>query len=459
MRLVFARGRAYPSSMTPHAQYARSGDVHIAYTVVGDGPFDLVYIQGFVSHAELAWQVPAYADFLNRLASFSRFIFIDKRGTGMSDRAEGAPSLETRMDDVRAVMDAAGSSRAAIMGVSEGTPLSILFAATYPERVSALVLQAGAPRFIWAPDYPFGETVDEHDREVRRMVDEWGSPEYLEEAVAFMAPGYDDENRRAFAQYIRLSATPAAAAALEIMNRDIDVRHVLPAVGAPTLVLNLTGDSEEIVEGCRYMAARIPHARLVQVEGEGHIPGPGNVERFVAEIEGFLQAAVSGRDPEPPDRQLATLLFTDIVDSTEHMTRLGDAGWRQLIERHHAVVRTELVRARGREVDTAGDGFFAAFDGPARAVRCAKSIVGSVKELGIDVRSGLHTGECELVDGKVTGIAVHTGARVAAHAGPGEVLVSSTVRDLVAGSGLEFEDRGVHELKGVPGEWRLYAAV
>jgi class 3 adenylate cyclase len=243
------------------------------------------------------------------------------------------------------------------------------------------------------------------------------------------------------------------------MNRDIDVRPVLSAVRAPTLVLNLTGDGQEIVEGSRYMAERIPGARLVQVEGDGHIPGPGNVERFVAEIEGFLTAVVSDQEPRQPDRQLATLLFTDIVDSTTHMARLGDAGWRELLERHHELVRRELIRARGEEVDTAGDGFFAAFDGPARAVRCAKSIVDGVRDIGIDVRSGLHTGECEIVDGKVSGIAVHTGARVAAHAGPGEVLVSSTVKDLVAGSGLEFEDRGLHELKGIPGEWRLFAAV
>jgi class 3 adenylate cyclase len=445
--------------MTPETRYARSGDVNIAYTVAGDGPFDLVYIQGFVSHVELAWRVPAYAEFLNGLSSFSRFIFFDKRGTGMSDRVQGAPSLETRMDDLRAVMDAVGSSRAAIMGVSEGTPMSILFAATYPERVFALVLQAGAPRFVWAPDYPFGESIDEYDREVRRMVDSWGSPEYLEEAAALLAPSYDEESRRGFADYLRLSASPGAAAALELMNRDIDVRQVLPAVRAPTLVLNLTGDSAAIVQGSRYMAERIPGARLVQVEGEGHIPGPGNVQRFIAEIERFLTTAASDEKPELPDRQLATLLFTDIVDSTAHMSRLGDAGWRELVERHHALVRRELARARGVEVDTAGDGFFAAFDGPARAVLCAKSIVGGVRELGIDVRSGLHTGECEIVDGKMSGIAVHTGARVAAHAGAGEVLVSSTVKDLVAGSGLEFEDRGIHELRGIPGEWRLYAAV
>jgi class 3 adenylate cyclase len=445
--------------MAPETRYARSGDVHIAYTVVGDGPFDLVYIQGFVSHVELAWRVPAYADYLNGLASFSRFIFLDKRGVGMSDRVEGAPSLETRMDDVRAVMDAAGSARAAIMGVSEGVPMSLLFAATYPERVLALVLQAGAARFTWAPDYTFGERREETERWVRRALDEWGSPEFLEESVELLAPAYDAENRRAFAEYMRLSASPGAVAALERMNMDIDARHVLPAVRAPTLVVTLTGDSEDIVLGSRYMAERIPGARLVEIEGAGHVPGPDAVGRFVTEIEQFLTAAIADQGPEPPDRQLATLLFTDIVDSTTQMARLGDAGWRQLVERHHGLVRRELARARGREVDTAGDGFFASFDGPARAVRCAQAIAHGVHELGIDVRSGLHTGECELVDGKVTGIAVHTGARVAAHAEPGEVLVSSTVKDLVAGSGLEFQDRGVHELKGIPGEWRLYAAV
>ncbi len=445
--------------MTSETRYARSGDVEHRLHVTGDGPLDLVYIQGWVSHVEFAWRVPAYADFLNRLASFSRFIFLDKRGVGMSDRVAGMPNLETRMEDVRAVMDAVGSPRAAIMGVSEGTPMSILFAATYPERVSALILQAGAPRFVWAPDYPFAPSVDEYDREVRRMVDGWGSPEFLEEAVAIMAPSYDEANQRAFADYIRLSATPGAAAALDYMNRDIDVRHVLSAVRAPTLVLTLTGDTEEIVQGSRYMAERIPGARLVQVEGRGHVPGPDSVERLTAEIEHFLTAAISGQAAEAPDRQLATLLFTDIVDSTAHIARLGDAGWRQLIERHHELVRRELALARGSEVDTAGDGFFAAFDGPARAVRCAQAIVHGVREFGIEVRSGLHTGECELVDGKIAGIAVHTGARVAAHAGPGEVLVSSTVKDLVAGSGLEFEDRGVHELKGIPGEWRLYAAL
>lgn len=446
--------------MTPETRYARSGDVSIAYQVVGGGPFDLVYIPGFVSHVELTWRLHDYADYLGRLASFSRLILLDKRGTGMSDRVEGAPTLETRMDDVRAVMDAAGSTRAAILGISEGVPMSILFAATYPERTLALVLIGGTPRFVWAPDYPSGMPLEQYDRELREEADSWGSYEFLRSQVDVLAPTYDEEGRRALAEYLRLSASPGAVAALSRMNRDIDVRGVLPAVRAPTLVLNLSGDSDAVVHGSSYIAERIPLARLVPIEGQGHIPGPGNVERFVAEIERFLATAISvNREPEPPDRQLATLLFTDIVGSTERMAQLGDSGWRELLERHHALVRAALLHGRGREIDTAGDGFFAAFDGPARAVRCAKSIVDEVRELGIEVRSGLHTGECELIDGKISGIAVHMGARVAAHAGPGEVLVSSTVKDLVAGSGLEFEDRGLHELKGIPGEWRLYAAV
>jgi class 3 adenylate cyclase len=338
--------------------------------------------------------------------------------------------------------------------------MSILFAATYPERTLALVLIGGKPRQIWAPDYPFGATLENYDRAGREEVDTWGQEESTAAGVALLAPEFDEESRRAMSDYLRLSASPGAIAALNRMNREMDVRGVLPAVRAPTLVLNLTGDTPSVVEGSRYVAERIPGARLVAIEGRGHIPGPANYDRFVGEIERFLHAAVSSaREPEAPDRQLATLLFTDIVGSTERMARLGDSGWRELLEQHHSLVRAELLRARGREVDTAGDGFFAAFDGPARAVRCAKAIIDGVRELGIEVRSGLHTGECELVDGKVSGIAVHMGARVASQAGPGEVLVSSTVKDLVAGSDLQFEDRGVHELKGIPGEWRLYAAV
>jgi class 3 adenylate cyclase len=445
--------------MAPETRYARSGDVSIAYQVVGDGPFDVVFVPPLTSHVELGWAVPGTRAFLGGLASFARLIFFDKRGTGMSDRVAGAPTLETRMDDVRAVMDAAGSERAAVIGWSEGVAMSALFAATYPERAWALVLYGGAARELRAPDYPWGPTETEARRIIERERTTSESPEFAEEIARSGMPTAGDEEVAALARLIRQSISPGAAEALNRMNVQIDVRPVLPAIRVPTLVLHNSGDRWVEVERGRDVANRIPGAEFVELPIEGHMTPAADVPPLIGEIERFLHAAWDADSNREPDRQLATLLFTDIVDSTSHMAQLGDAGWRELLERHHALVRRELARARGQEVDTAGDGFFAAFDGPARAVRCAMSIVDSVRELGIDVRSGLHTGECELVDGKISGIAVHTGARVAAHAGAGEVLVSSTVKDLVAGSGLEFEDRGVHELKGIPGEWRLYAAV
>lgn len=396
---------------------------------------------------------------LEGISSFARVIFFDKRGTGMSDRVAGAPTLETRMDDVRAVMDAAGAERAAVIGWSEGVAMSTLFAATYPDRAWALVCYGAVARELRAPDYPWGPT----EAEVQRMIEEERGaserPTFAEELARSGMPTASEEEVAALARMIRRSASPGAFEALSRMNIQIDIRHVLPAIRIPTLVLHNTGDRWVEIGRGRDFAGRIPGAELVEFPIDGHITSAAEMPPVLAEIERFLRAAWESDSQREPDRQLATLLFTDIVDSTAQMAQLGDAGWRELLESHHALVRRELARARGREVDTAGDGFFAAFDGPARAVRCAKAIVGSVRDLGIDVRSGLHTGECELVDGKVSGIAVHTGARVAAHAGPGEVLVSSTVKDLVAGSGLEFQDRGVHELKGVPGEWRLYAAV
>jgi class 3 adenylate cyclase len=445
--------------MPPETRYARSGDVSIAYQVVGAGPFDVVFVPPTTSHVELGWDLPGSRVLRKGLASFARFIFFDKRGTGMSDRVTGAPSLETRMDDVRAVMDAAGSERAALFGWSEGVAMSALFAATYPDRVWALVLYGASARVLRAPDYPWGTTEAEALRtiEEERAAGERGG--FAEEVARSGMPTATEDEIAAFARVWRQSASPGAAAALDRMNIQIDVRHVLPAIRVPTLVLHNTGDRWVEVERGRDFASRVPGAEFVEFPIEGHITAAADMPQVLHEIERFLEAAWVSDSDQEPDRQLATLMFTDIVDSTAHMAQLGDAGWRELLERHHALVRRELARARGREVDTAGDGFFAAFDGPARAVRCAKSIVGSLQELGIAVRSGLHTGECELIDGKISGIAVHTGARVAAHAGPGEVLVSSTVKDLVAGSGLEFEDRGVHELKGVPGEWRLFAAV
>ncbi|HET8556538.1 MAG TPA: adenylate/guanylate cyclase domain-containing protein [Gaiellaceae bacterium] len=445
--------------MPPETRYARSGDVSIAYQVVGDGPFDVVFVPPSSSHVELGWEVPTLRVLFDGISAFARLIVFDKRGTGMSDPVAGVPSLETRMDDVRAVMDASGSERAAIMGWSEGVAMSALFAATYPQRAWALVLYGGFARELRAHDYPWGET----DAEALRVLDSERNSSDRAALVAELArsgmPTGTDEEIAALARLMRQSISPGASEALARMNIQIDIRHVLPAIRVPSLVLHNSGDRWVEIERGRDLANRIPGAEFVEFPSDGHITPAAEMPRVLDEIERFLQAAWETDARREPDRQLATLLFTDIVDSTTQLTKLGDAGWREVLERHHALVRSELARARGTEVDTAGDGFFAAFDGPARAVRCAKSIVDRMHELGLDVRSGLHTGECEIVDGKVSGIAVHTGARVAAHAGPGEVLVSSTVKDLVAGSGLEFEDRGVHELKGIPGEWRLYAAL
>jgi pimeloyl-ACP methyl ester carboxylesterase len=445
--------------MAPETRYARSGDLNVAYQVVGEGPLDLVYVPGWVSNVELMWEEPAMEHFLSRLASFSRLILFDKRGTGLSDRVSNdkLPTLEERMDDVRAVLEAVGSERAALFGHSEGGNMCVLFAATYPERTAALItLGCSAKRRDPDDDYPWAPTSENREETVADVEQNWGH--LRPQDVEYYAPSRlgDEQFTRNLEQYLRRSASPGAAAALLRMNSHIDVREVLPAIRVPALVLHRSGDHDVNLAEGRYLAARIPGAKLVELPGSDHWISAGNTDEIVDEIEEFL----TGTRPVPePDRVLATVLFTDIVGSTEQATQLGDRRWHEVLEQQHALVRSELARARGREVDTAGDGFFAAFDGPARAVRCAKSIVDGVQDLGIAVRSGLHTGECELLDGKVAGIAVHTGARVAAHAGPGEVLVSSTVKDLVAGSGLEFEDRGVQELKGIPGEWRLYAAV
>jgi class 3 adenylate cyclase len=443
----------------PETYYARSGDISIAYQVLGAGPFDVVFVPPAVSNVELAWEVPSMRVFLEQLASFSRLIHFDKRGTGMSDRVVGAPTLETRMDDVRAVMDAASSERAALVGWSEGVAMSALFAATYPERAWALVLYGGNARALRAPDYPWGETEAEA---LRAIAEERASDPsaVVEETVRSGMPTGSAAEVAALARLIRQSASPGALEALSRMNIQIDIRHVVPAIRVPTLVLHNTCDRWVEVERGRDLARRIPGAAFGEFPIDGHITPAADLPPVLAEIERFLRdvwktAAVA----QEPDRVLATVMFTDIVGSTETAAEVGDPRWRELLERHHALIRRELVRARGEEVDTAGDGFFAAFDGPARAIRCGCAIAESVKELGLDVRVGLHTGECELIDGKVAGIAVHTGARVAAKAARGEVLVSSTVKDLVAGSGLTFEDRGAHELAGIPGVWRLYSVV
>lgn len=436
----------------PKTRYAKSGDVHIAFQVVGEGPLDLVYVPGFVSHIEYEWEQPRAAKFLQRLASFSRLIRFDKRGTGLSDRVPGIPTLEQRMDDVRAVMDAVGSEKAALLGISEGGPMSLLFAATYPQRTSALILYGSYARRAWALDHPCGVSEEEMQRVLDAMEREWGGPATIDTRAPSMA--HDEGYRQWLGNYLRLAASPGAAMAIMRMNMEIDVRHVLPAIRVPTLILHRTGERLTRVEQARYMAERIPGARLVELPGIDHTPYAGDADAIADEVEEFLTGV---RHRVEPDRVLATVLFTDIVGSTERAARLGDRRWRELIEGHHALVRRELARFRGREIDTAGDGFLATFDGPARAIHCACAISDAVKPLGIEIRAGLHTGECEVMGERVGGIAVHIGARVAALAAPGEVLVSSTVKDLVAGSGLEFDDRGMHALKGIPGEWRLFA--
>ena len=443
-------------SVQPQARYARSGDINIAYTVTGAGPFDVVFVPGFVSNVELDWGDPLRAAFLRRLASFSRLIMLDKRGTGLSDRVAGVPDLETRMDDIRAVMDAAGSERAALFGLADGGSLAILFAATYPERVGPLVLYATLPRYVRLHDFPWAPSREEAEREITELERRWGTPELASEWLE----GHDGDAAEDLAALMRRSASPGAVSALARMNLEIDVRHLLGAVRVPTLVLHRTGHEID-VRGGRFLAQRISGARFIELEGRENLPYLGDSERLLGEIELFLTDLweSGGWEEAEPDRILATVLFSDIVGSSEKAASLGDRAWRELLERHHALVRRQLVRYRGKEVDAVGDGFFASFDGPARAIHCGCAIAGSVSELGLDVRVGLHTGECELLDGKVAGIAVHTGARVASLAQPGEVLVSSTVKDLVAGSGIAFEDRGTHELKGIPGEWRLYGVV
>jgi pimeloyl-ACP methyl ester carboxylesterase len=431
----------------PETRYAKNGDVHIAYQVFGGGPLDLVVVHGFVGNIELHWDFPDAARFYTRLGSFCRVICFDKRGTGLSDRDCGIATLEERMDDVRAVMDAAGSERAALFGQSEGGPMSVLFAAAHPERTRALVLYgtfARSNQRDWSPER-FDARMAEFDRG-------WGT---TMSRLPMLAPGKlsDAAFSRAWTRLERQSASPAAAIAMLRMNKDIDVSHVLPVIRVPTLVLHRTGDLTVNVDQGRYLAAHLPGARYVEMAGHDHLVFVGDGDRLVDEIQEFLTGSRSEQDV---DRVLATVMFTDIVDSTRRAAELGDRQWRALLDRHDETVRQQLKRFRGSEVKNLGDGFMATFDGPARAVRCAAAISEAVRALGITVRSGLHTGEIELKRDAISGIAVHIAARVAAEAEAGETIVSSMVRDLVAGSGLRFEDRGVRSLRGVPEEVRLY---
>jgi class 3 adenylate cyclase/pimeloyl-ACP methyl ester carboxylesterase len=451
----------------PKTEYARNGEVNIAYQVVGEGPIDLALAPGFVSHLDLWWTRPETAAFARRLASFSRLILFDKRGTGLSDPVPGPSSLEDGMEDLHAVLDKAGSERPALLGVSEGGPMSILFAATYPERVRSLVLYGTYPT-AKPGNYPseltellgstegaaeFEEEVEGRFAELSAIVERhWG--EGL--AIEWFAPNLAGSPtlRRAWGLFERAAASPGMVAALLHSYREIDVTDVLPTLRVPTLVLHRAADVAIPTQAGRALAAGIPGARYLELPGNDHIPWFGDQDALLDEIEEFLTGS---RHAPEADRALATVLFTDIAASTERAAALGDRHWRELLQRHHVLVREQLDAYGGREVKTMGDGFLAVFDGPAKAIRCASAIAERSSSEGVDVRAGVHTGECELIGDDVGGIAVHIGARVAAQAAPGEVLVSSTVKELVVGSGIEFSDRGSYELKGVPGEWRLLA--
>ena len=432
-------------------KYAKSGDVNIAYQVVGQGPLDLVFVMGWVSHLDWFWEEPRFAAFLGRLASFSRLILFDKRGTGLSDRAAGLPTLEERMDDVRAVMDAVGSERAALLGISEGGPICALFAATYPERTAALVILGGYARRLVAPDYPCGDSPDERDRLAEHVERNWGSDVRLPARAPSLV--HDARFREWWATYLRMSASPGAAAALIRMNMSIDIRHVLPIIRVPTLIVHRTGDRSLPVAAGRHLAEHIPGARFVELPGDDHLPFVGDRDAILDEVERFL----TGARPAPlADRVLATLLSTEIVAAAEAAARLGDDAWRHVLAAHDDLVRDQMVRFRGRQVRQTVNGVLAAFDGPARAIGCACAIVAGARLLGLAVRAGLHTGECVAVGGDLTGVAVQIVGRVVARAGPGQVLVSSTVTDLVAGSGIAFDDVDVRLLAGAGGAWRLY---
>ena len=437
----------------PETRYAKSGGVHIAYQVFGHGESDLVFVPGWTSHIEYAWEEPVFARFLNRLGSFCRVTWFDKRGTGLSDRDVGLPTLEQRMDDVRAVMDTVGIQRAAILGTSEGGSMSILFAATYPEKVSHLILYGAFARRIWDPDYPWAPTLKQREEWIDSLERGWGSDVELETLAPSRAK--DEGFKKWFTTYGRLSVSPAAAVALARMNTYIDVRNVLPSIHVPTLVIHRTGDRDVNIGNGAYLSKNIPEAKFVELPGNDHAWTAGDTDAVIDQIEEFLTGV---RSPAHLDRVLSTILFTDIVDSTRKATEIGDDRWKKLLVAHNDLVRSELAKFRGREIKSTGDGFVAIFDGPGRGVQCAREIIASGKKLGISIRAGLHTGECELVGNDIAGVAVHIASRISGLADGNEVLVSSTVKDLVSGSGIQFQNMGTRSLKGVEGRWHLYSA-
>ena len=432
-------------------RYAKSGELNIAYQVFGDGDLKLVLIPGWASNVENIWTLTEFADFADKLAQFARVILLDRRGTGLSDPVVNPPTLEERMDDVRAVIDAAGWERAVIWGISEGGPMAMMFAATYPHRVQALVLYGTFARFSRANDYPHGYPPEANAKWVADLETTWGSGELSRSFAPSMSN--DAATMRILARLERMAMSPGTAHKLFGLLTQTDVRHVLPAIRVPTLILHRAEDKPVRVGHARYLAERIAGARYVELPGSDHMPMMGDVDALLDEVREFLTGE---RAAPESDRILATILFCDIVDSTIRAAELGDHEWKRLLLQFYAMVDGKLHHFRGRKLDTAGDGLFAAFDGPARAVRCGAALVDAAKALSLQVRVGVHTGECEVLGEKYSGIAVHLGARVASAADPGQVLVTSTVKDLVVGSGIHFEDLGSRALKGVPDQWRLF---
>jgi class 3 adenylate cyclase len=444
--------------VNPDVRYARNGRVAIAYEVIGDGPVDLIYLPGFINNLEVMWSNPLLGRFLERLSSFCRLIVIDRRGAGLSDRLspQDLPPLEDLVDDVAAVMDTLSIDRAVLMGSSDCGSLCAMFAAAHPERTAALVLYATAAAEHTGSGYEATWTDADWERYLTDLAARWGTLDYARDTLGWFDPSLKNDEQLAawYMSYQRLAASPTSAEAMERICQQLDVRAVLPTISAPTLVLHRTGDAIEFVDAGKHLANAIPGARFIELPGDDHHAWAGDQDEIVDEIRGFL-SDMQGEEAEL-QRVLATVLFTDIVDSTSQAAAMGDREWRRMRERHDQVVRSQLARYRGHEIKTMGDGFLATFDGPARGVRCASSIVHAVREQGIEIRAGLHAGEVELDNGDVSGIGVAIGARVGAKAGPSEVLVSRTVKDLVAGSGLAFEDAGEHELKGVPEVWHLF---
>jgi pimeloyl-ACP methyl ester carboxylesterase/class 3 adenylate cyclase len=440
--------------MPPRTQYTKSSESSIAYQVLGDGPPDLVYAHGWLSHIEYAWENPDYARFLNRLASFARLIRFDRRGMGLSDREVGSLTLEQRVDDIRAVMDAVNSQKATILGVSEGGYMSVMFAATYPERVAGLVLCGAFAKGSWAPDYPWAPTSEQREEYICDLERNWGGPFDLEHSAPSVAK--DAAARSWLGAYLRYSAGLSAAKALSRINHSVDVRKILPAVSVPTLVLHRIGDQWHALAEGQYLAKHIPGAKLVELPGDDHIPWWGDQNRLIGEIQEFITGA---RVSAPTERVLLTIVVTDIVGSTEKAVVMGDSKWKDLLHAHDAAVRRELKNFEGQEINTTGDGFVLAFTGPTRAIQCTKAIRQNLASLGVGLRAGLHTGECEWRGEDLSGLAVNIASRISNQASSNDILVSNTVKDLVVGSGIKFDERGPRSLKGIPGEWPLFSVV